>query len=101
MGVAFAEDTVSLADSLRRGGGYGRFIVGIDLSGNPLVGDFQPFLPALRRARELGLSLAVHCAEIGGRQEEVDSMLALKPERLGHALNLSEDNVQNLLELNR
>ena len=40
-------------------------IVGIDFSGNPNIGNVDAFLPALRRAKELGLKLSVHVAEVG------------------------------------
>lgn len=32
-------------------------VVGIELSGNPAVGNFQDFIPALTRARQAGLKV--------------------------------------------
>ena len=49
-------------------------IQGIDLSGDPSKGDPANFLPALARARTLGLKLAVHLAELD-RPEDTDALL--------------------------
>ena len=50
-------------------------IKGIDLSGDPSKGEPANFLPALARARTLGLKLAVHLAELD-RPEDTDALLA-------------------------
>ena len=56
-----ALETVQLAASLQDQG-----VVGIDLSGNPAVGTWQTWLPALNKAREQGLKITLHAAEVGG-----------------------------------
>lgn len=56
--AAAAMETVELAAGLRARG-----VVGVDLSGNPAAGEWGTWLPALRRARELGLPLTLHAAE--------------------------------------
>ncbi|CAO2823667.1 unnamed protein product [Amaranthus hypochondriacus] len=53
-----AMETVKLALEMRNSG-----VVGIDLSGNPKVGEWTTFLPALRFAREQGLRVTLHCGE--------------------------------------
>ena len=52
-------------------------IQGIDLSGDPSKGDPANFLPALARARTLGLKLAVHLAELD-RPEDTDALLGAR-----------------------
>jgi adenosine deaminase len=56
-----AIETVRLAFDMRQ---EGCEIVGIDLSGDPAIGEWKTFLPALTLAREMGLPLALHCGEV-------------------------------------
>ncbi|CAM8979558.1 unnamed protein product [Rhodiola kirilowii] len=78
-------DTVKLALEMRELG-----IVGIDLSGNPAVGDWSTFLPALTFAREQGLFITLHCGEVYN-PNEVRAMLDFSPHRIGHACLLDEE----------
>lgn len=71
-------------------------VVGVDISGNPRS-PFAPFQPLLLRARAAGLPLAVHFAEIS-HEVETAAMLALRPERLGHACCLSEAEERALID---
>ncbi|XP_023951072.2 adenosine deaminase-like protein isoform X2 [Bicyclus anynana] len=64
---------------------YPDTVVGIELSGNPAVGKFQNFLPALDRARKAGLKVTLHCGEICNQQEVIE-MLNFKPDRIGHGV---------------
>ncbi|XP_032511838.1 adenosine deaminase-like protein [Danaus plexippus] len=64
---------------------YPNLVVGIELSGNPTVGKFQDFVPALQRAREAGLKITLHCGEVSN-PEEVFDMLMFKAERIGHGI---------------
>ncbi|CAH1423810.1 unnamed protein product [Lactuca virosa] len=74
-----AMETVNLALEMRDVG-----VVGIDLSGNPTVGEWATFFPALKFAREQGLSVTLHCGEVPN-SVEIQSMLDFLPGRIGHA----------------
>ncbi|OEL30971.1 hypothetical protein BAE44_0008010, partial [Dichanthelium oligosanthes] len=39
-------------------------VIGIDLSGNPVVGEWETYLPALQHAKELGIPITIHCGEV-------------------------------------
>ena len=54
-----AHETVKLADKFRERG-----VVGLDLSGNPTIGQLCTWLPALKAARALGLKITLHAAEV-------------------------------------
>ncbi|MED6143888.1 hypothetical protein PIB30_009960 [Stylosanthes scabra] len=75
-----AMETIKLALQMRPFG-----VVGIDLSGNPLLGDWNTYLPALKFAREQGLYVTLHCGEIPNAME-IHQMLDFKPHRIGHAI---------------
>ncbi|KAL4585455.1 hypothetical protein LXL04_010076 [Taraxacum kok-saghyz] len=74
-----AMETVKLAMEMRDAG-----VVGIDLSGNPTVGEWATFFPALKSAREHGLSVTLHCGEVPN-SVEIQEMLDFLPGRIGHA----------------
>lgn len=64
------------------------YLVGVELSGDPRVGDFSSFAPCLARAKEHGLKVSLHCAELPEQAKETPEMLAFKPDRLGHCIYL-------------
>ena len=53
-------------------------VVGIELSGNPKLGDFKTFLPALNKARTYGIPISVHTGEVK-KPMEVTDILNFKP----------------------
>jgi adenosine deaminase len=69
-------------------------VVGVDLGGNPTLGDFRMFLPIFVDARQAGLKVTLHCAEVdcdeGPRYEELKAMFDFLPDRFGHALLVPE-----------
>lgn len=60
-------------------------VVGIELSGNPTIGEFQMFVPMLTKARQAGLKVTLHCGEVCNPKEILE-MINYKPDRIGHAI---------------
>jgi adenosine deaminase len=85
-----AMETAKLALEMRHLG-----VAGIDLSGNPVVGDWATFLPALQFAKEGGLSITLHCGEVPNK-EEIQAMLDFLPGRIGHACCFGEEEWRKL-----
>ncbi|ONK65891.1 uncharacterized protein A4U43_C06F2040 [Asparagus officinalis] len=85
-----AMETVDLAVEMKDLG-----VVGIDLSGNPIVGEWKTFLPALMYAKDKGLPITLHCGEVPN-PEEIQAMLDICPERLGHACFLQDEEWQRV-----
>jgi adenosine deaminase len=94
-----AQEHVDLAVNMAQESEY---VVGVDLGGNPTKGDFGSLVQILQRARDAGLKVTLHCAEVSCGQDtphdspaevaarrEASAMLDFCPDRLGHALLLS------------
>eukprot|EP00164_Ancoracysta_twista_P006652 GFYU01009302.1.p1 GENE.GFYU01009302.1~~GFYU01009302.1.p1 ORF type:complete len:349 (-),score=56.91 GFYU01009302.1:130-1176(-) len=74
-----------------------RYVVGIDFCGNPTVATFEDKIPAFDKARQLGLKISLHCAEIP-KESGTDAILAFRPDRLGHCCCLSPQQLKSLEE---
>ncbi|EMS53352.1 Adenosine deaminase-like protein [Triticum urartu] len=85
-----ALDTVNLAMEMKDQG-----VIGIDLSGNPVVGEWETYLPALEHAKELGIPTTIHCGEMKlelseqqvPNRKEIQAMLDFCPQRLADLYN--------------
>lgn len=66
-------------------------VVGVDLCGNPAKGDVAAFKSTFQVAKDLGMGLTVHFAEIpqSSTDEELDTILSWEPDRLGHCIHVS------------
>ena len=58
--TAQAHETVALAIALHKQ----QKVVGIDLSGDPVLNSWQDWLPALQKAQQAGLRITLHAAEV-------------------------------------
>ncbi|KAK2627276.1 hypothetical protein QTJ16_003242 [Diplocarpon rosae] len=84
--AATALEVVSLALKYRARG-----VVGIDLCGDPAVGDVASLRPAFERARQANLPITIHFAEAPFcTAEELWCLLAYQPQRIGHVINVPE-----------
>lgn len=83
-----ALSVVSLAQKYRSKG-----VVGIDLCGDPAVGDVSIFQQAFKKAKSEGLKITVHFAEApqSSTSEELWKLLEYEPDRIGHVINVPDD----------
>eukprot|EP00854_Cymbomonas_tetramitiformis_P015279 gene15279-18076_t len=81
--------TVKLAAAYKTKG-----VVGIDLSGNPSIGEWATFVPALRKAQQQGLKVTLHAGEVTN-STEIKSMLEMQPDRLGHVCTFTDDELES------
>ncbi|XP_074651028.1 N6-Methyl-AMP deaminase-like [Tubulanus polymorphus] len=80
--IQVALDTVNLAaefKQLSQG-----IVVGVDMSGDPSVGDARSLIPAFEEARKHGLKLALHLAEVPNKNTETEALLDEFTDRIGH-----------------
>lgn len=95
--VEDAEDTLRLIRVLRS---EYSVVIGIDFSGNPTKGQFSDFLGVLQRARDDGLKITLHAAEVPEPEDltddctEMSLMMKFRPDRFGHALHLRPNHIQ-------
>ena len=84
--VEAAQETVELAGEYlsQEKQAHQARVVGIDLSGDPTAGDVAALVPVLQSAKKKGLKLALHIAEVPHRNEEIELLLSVQPDRLGH-----------------
>lgn len=82
---ALAENEETIGAVLSVMDDYSTTIVGLDLSGNPSVGTWNEVKPILQKAKDAGLKLSIHCAEIADRVEETKAILESGlADRIGH-----------------
>lgn len=89
----YARKTVDLAIQYKDRG-----VVGIDISGNSLIGDINSILPELLRAKREGLQIALHIGESMQETGQRELLEVLRPDRIGHGVHLEKDALQFVLE---
>lgn len=70
---------------------YGSLIVGIDLSGDPKINNFNMFSDVFTKARESGLKLAFHCGEEPNREDEINDTINFGVDRIGHGTFINDE----------
>ena len=94
----------------------GKLVVGMDLCGDPTVGDIDMFAPHFAQIKKIGLGVTLHIAEVQlhscssarnfsnimkttqNTVEETYKLLSFNPARLGHATFLDEKSTSIVLE---
>lgn len=76
------------------------YVVGVDLCGNPARGDVFAFTSAFKKAKDHGLKITAHFAEIAesSTDEELETILSWQPDRLGHCVHVPEKLKQTMRE---
>lgn len=98
-GVNDARENIELAkEYFKQSNGI---VVGIDLSGDPNVGNAADYIPLLEDAKLAGLRLSIHMAEIKGLDKENIKLLQLPPDRIGHGTFLYENEECRCMVLNK
>ncbi|KAK7060656.1 hypothetical protein SK128_014179 [Halocaridina rubra] len=83
-GVDDAWDTLRVTKQYMSQEKYKNLICGLDISGNPNVGDLCDYIPVLEAARKDGLKLAVHVAEVLNEKETLHVLKSGLVSRVGH-----------------
>lgn len=89
--VEEAKEVIDLVLKLRENKENEKYIVGVELSGDPSQGNFKDFETEFKRARDAGLKITIHCAETKDQMEESQCMIDFKPDRLGHCCFLTHE----------
>lgn len=87
-GFESAQENVDLILELKKT--YPKIIKGIDLSGDPTKMEFKIYKELLKKARDNGLKLALHCGEIKNDSEVIE-MLDFGMDRIGHGTYINPD----------
>ncbi|KAF8807709.1 Metallo-dependent hydrolase [Phlegmacium glaucopus] len=96
MGDEVLSECVRLACELKA---EGKRVVGMDLCGDPTVGDIDKFAPHFAQVKKIGIGITLHIAETTqNKAEETYKLLSFNPERLGHATFLDEEATSIVLE---
>ncbi|EDQ98742.1 uncharacterized protein LACBIDRAFT_296801 [Laccaria bicolor S238N-H82] len=81
--------------------GEGRRLVGVDLCGEPSMGDVADFQTFFCEAKKAGLGVTLHIAEIiSSTPEETLKLLSFQPDRLGHATFLNKEAMDIVIKNN-
>jgi adenosine deaminase len=84
--LAHSEKAVWAACNFREQG-----VVGIDLAGREVLGDYPPFVGLFREARQAGLGVTIHAGEWAEAVNVRDAILYLGATRIGHGTRVVED----------
>jgi adenosine deaminase len=86
----FEARTLARLAARHAGDGPGQ-VVGFGLSNDERRGTTEDFAPAFRIAQRAGLALVPHGGELLGAQAVMETLEALRPDRIGHGVRSVED----------
>ncbi len=73
------------------------YIIGIDFSGNPEKNNFADYSKAFEMIKKSKIPCSIHIGEVEN-PNEIQNILDFKPDRLGHALKLTNNQIKKLLD---
>jgi adenosine deaminase len=90
-----ALEVVDLAIKFRKHG-----VVGIDLCGDPAIGDVSLFQQAFEQAKKHDLKITIHFAEAlqSSSAEELWTLLSYNPDRIGHVIHVPRDVKEEIIK---
>jgi adenosine deaminase len=93
--LQMALDIVNWVDRFRP-----RRVVGINVGGDEVRFSIDGLLPAIRRAREIGLGVSIHAGEAVSEAQMLAAVRVASPDRVGHGTSLQSKFAESLfLEL--
>ncbi|XP_063603002.1 adenosine deaminase-like protein isoform X2 [Penaeus indicus] len=100
-GLDDAWDTLQLAKQYAAHERFKNLLCGMDISGNPQAGNLVDYIPVLREAKQSGLKLSVHLAEILNEKETLELLKTELIDRIGHGTFIHPETggSQELLQL--
>jgi adenosine deaminase len=87
-GVALAEQTVAMIADLPAGSFYG-----LDLAGDEVNNNAQPYARLFTMAKQAGLGLTIHAGEAGGAANVRQAVVEFHADRIGHGIRAAADAV--------
>ena len=76
-----------------------KYVVGIEFSGEPNTNSFEDYTEQIfEPAKELGIKISIHTAEIKEHHAETASIFDFKPDRLGHWWYLNQEELDIVCE---
>lgn len=78
----------------------GQGVVGIDLCGDPAVGDVATFQQAFEHAKRHNIKITIHFAEApqSSTPKELWKLLSYNPDRIGHVINVPDDVKEEIVQ---
>ena len=86
-------------DELKTNQEWQKWIVGICYCGDPWERDVLDYKHHFDVARDLGLKLTIHTAEVPTQMAETGRILSLRPERIGHFVNVHDEELEQVREM--
>jgi adenosine deaminase len=85
------ENYFELLRRVKSDAGWSKYVTGLDYSGDPWTRDISDYARCFELAREAGMKLSIHTAELPEQAQETPRILQFKPERVGHFIYYTEE----------